>query len=112
MDKLLGKRLNLLNKQSEKLAQAHGEFLLTEAGKDSLKAELFLAQPADLSQKDREARALSDEKWRIFMRHLAEKETAFHFEKRRYSILENAYYGELATYKNEMSLISKEKINP
>lgn len=110
MDKLLADRLNLLNKQNDKLKQAEGEFLLLDAEKDSFKATLFLVSMGE-SVKEREAKAMASSEYSSFMKALAEKENAFHHERRRYSILENAFYAELSTFKNEMQLIKKEGIN-
>lgn len=109
MDSALGSRLNLLNAQNEKLEHAEGAYRLHEAKRKTLEATIFMASTGS-SVKDREAMVHSDVEYMKFMKELADFETKYNFERRRFDILQNAFYSEMATYKREAGLIQKEGI--
>lgn len=107
MDSLLASRLNNLNDQNDKLRQAEGEYLLKEAKRKTMEADILLTTMAS-NVAERQAKVHINEDYIVFMKELADLETKFNFEKRRYEILTNAFYSEHSTYKREMSLINNE----
>ncbi len=107
VDSVLGSRLNLLSAQNDKLHQVEGGYLLQEAKRKTMEATIFMTASGG-SVKDRESMVHADVEYVKFMEELSKMESRFNFEKRRYEILLNAYYGELACYKREMGLIQKE----
>lgn len=110
MDSVLAGRLNNLNAQNEALRQAEGEYLLKEAKRKTMEADLYReTQEGSQVTKMMEVYRMGD--YKDFVEELAKLEEKFNFEKRRYSILENAFYAENSTFKNEMQLIKKESIN-
>lgn len=109
MDSLLAKRLNYLNDQNEALKLAEGQYLLHEAKRKTMEAKIFAAAQGS-SVKDREAFVHTDHEYIEFMKELAELETKFNFEKRRFDILTNAFYSEHSTFKREVGLIQKEGV--
>ena len=106
MDSVLADRLNKLTAQNKRLRDAEELFLELEANKKPLLAQLILKSPGK-SFAEREAQALASEDWINFIKFHVMKETEFNFEKRKYAILEQAYYAELNTYKREDALIKR-----
>lgn len=111
MDDLLRNALNRLSAQNDKLKEAEKLYLELEAHKKVLLSQLILKQGLGKSHADKETRAQVTEDWIDFVQGLAEAETNFNNEKRKYSIYENAYYAELATYKREVDVIKKQGVN-
>lgn len=108
MDDLLRQRLNTLSTQNERLKQAEGEYLLKDAGKKSMEGDVFSLMTAG-SVKEREMMMYASLEYKDFMKELSQAHAKYNYERRRWDILLNAYYGELAQYKKEMDLIKKER---
>ena len=105
MDSILEKRLRNLSTQNDILRQAEGDYLLNDAGKKSMEADIFLLMTGTVAEK--EAKVHASEEYVMYMKALAESQTKFNFERRRYEILNNAFIAELNTYKIESPLIKK-----
>lgn len=108
MDANLLSRLSDLNAQNDFLHQAEGEFRLQDAKKKTIESDIYLITVGG-NVAERQAKVFANEDYASFMKELAQKETAYNHEKRRYDILLNAYFGELAQYKKEMDLIKHQK---
>lgn len=91
--------------QNDILRQIEGEYNLKEAERKPLEATLFLSFDGSVAK--REARAYASIEYQDFMRELAALQTRFHFEKRRFSILESAYLAEHASFNREAKLINR-----
>lgn len=107
MDRVLADALNKLNTQNQKLREVENIFRQLEATSKTLWAQLFLqAQGKNVSE--REAQVASSKDWSDFAKGLAEAESAYNFERRRFEILNNAFIAELNSFKAESALIKKQ----
>jgi hypothetical protein len=106
MDRTLADRLNELWKQSDALKEAEETYLRLEAERKPMLAQLTLGQEGK-SWSEREARALASDDWRRFVGGHVMAETMMNHAKRKYSILEQAYYAEYSTFKIEDRSIKK-----
>lgn len=108
MDQELREKLINLDLQNEILREAEAEFLLKDAGRKPMEADQFLTVVTG-SIAERQAKAHTTEEYIAYVKDLAEVQAKYLFEKRKYSILENAFYAELNTFKREMGLIDKQR---
>ncbi len=106
MDRELADRLNNLNAQNDRMKQAEGEYRFKEAERKSFEAGLILSSTGK-SHAEKSTQAQADQRWHEFQTDLAQLETEFNFQRRRYDILMNAFYAELNTFKREDELIKK-----
>lgn len=107
MDQLLRDALARLEAHSKDLRVSEGLHLQMDASKKPLLAQLTLAETGK-SMAEREAKACASKDWRDFYKGMVQAECDYNYQKRRYSILENAFYAELATYKSELKMITKQ----
>lgn len=106
MDSTLAERLNKLNEQNDILSRKERIFLGLDANKKVMAAQLFLkAQGKSVAEK--EAVAFSGEDWQNFVKGLAQVESEYLFERRRFDILEKAFQAEYLTMKRESDIIPK-----
>ena len=106
MDQSLANRLNELWKQNDVLKAAEETYLRLEGERKSLLAQLTLNADGK-SFAEREAKALASSDWKRFVAGHVMAETVMNFEKRKYSILEQAYYAAYSTMKLEDRSIRK-----
>jgi hypothetical protein len=106
MDRSLANRLNELWAQSDQLKDAEREFLTLEANRKPMLAQLTLKAEGK-SFAEREAKALASEDWREFMAGHVAAESAMNHAKRKYEILDKAFYATYATMKTDDRSIKK-----
>jgi hypothetical protein len=106
MDAILSERLNNLSAQNKALEGVEGRYLLKEAGRKTMESDIYLSS-AGGNVAERQAKVHTNPEYRTYMKDLAELQSRFNFEKRKYDILSNAFYSELACYKREMGIIQK-----
>lgn len=106
MDQALANRLNELWKQSDALKNAEEVFLRLDAERKPLLAQLTLKAQGK-SFAEREAKALASDDWRDFIRAHVEAEARLNFEKRKYEILDRAFYAEYSSMKIDDRAIKK-----
>lgn len=111
MDSLLASRLNNLNDQNKLLEHAESAYRLHEAKRKTTEADLFLSIADGGNVAEKQAKVHSNQDYLAFMLELSDLETKFNFEKRRFDILQNAFFAEHSTFKREIGLIQKEGIN-
>lgn len=106
MDQSLANRLNELWKQSDQLKEAEEIYLRLEAERKPMLAQLTI-NAGGKSFAEREAKALASDDWRKFMAGHVAAESAMNYQRRKYAILEQAYYAEYSTFKIEDRAIKK-----
>lgn len=106
MDAILKDRLKRLWEQNDVLKAAEAQYLELEANKKPMLAQLTLAQEGK-SFAEREARAYASADWKQFCAGLVVAESTFNFEKRKFSILENAFFAAHSTFKLDERSIRK-----
>lgn len=110
MDSILAQRLRNLTTQNTTLREAEGEYLLKDAGKKTMEAEIFLTVITG-TVAEREAKTYTTEEYKTYMRELSELHARYMFERRRFDILDKAFIAELNTYKIDNSLINRKNPN-
>lgn len=106
MDDRLKQRLTRLWEQNDQLKEAEALYLELEANRKPLYSQLFLhAEGKNVAEK--EARAYDSKDWRDFMAGLIAAESAFNYEKRKFGILENAFFAEHSSFKLDERSIRK-----
>lgn len=106
MDVTLKTRLTRLWEQNDVLKAAELLYLELEANKKPLLAALTIKAQGK-SHAEREALALSSDDYKNLLAALVQAETAFNFEKRKFSILENAFFAAHSSYKLDERSIRK-----
>ena len=106
MDRTLADRLNDLWKQSDALKTAEEIYLRLEAERKPMLAQLTISQEGK-SFAEREAKALASDDWRKFMGGHVAADSMFNFERRKFEILEKAFYASHATMKVDDRAIRK-----
>lgn len=107
MDATLKERLTRLWEQNDVLKEAEGLYLELEANKKPLLAALTIAAEGK-SHADREAQALSSVEYKSLLTALVQAEKQFNFEKRKFGILENAFFAAHSTFKLDDRSIRKQ----
>lgn len=110
MDDLLKKALRRLDDVSEELRKSEHLYLELEANRKPMLAKLTVESPGK-SHAERETLAYQKKEWTDFAKGLALAESDFNYAKRKYSILENAFFAELAGFKREIGIIKKHGIH-
>lgn len=111
MDSLLGMRLNNLNDQNKILEHAEGSFLLQEAELEALGESIFLSNADYGNVAERKAIVRTNPDYTALVAVVIDLKKKFNFEKRRFDILQNAFFAEHSSFKREAGLIQKEHIN-
>lgn len=88
------------------LKRAEESYLEMEANKKPMLAQLTLTAEGK-SFAEREAKALASDDWKRFSMGLVAAESQFNFEKRKFSILENAFFAAHSSYKLDERSIRK-----
>ncbi len=107
MDSRLHEQLEKLDEHIKRLFLTEKEFLVLDATKKSLLAELT-RQADGKSHAERESIALSSQDWKDFAIGHANKEAEFNREKRRYELLVHAFNAAYSTMKIEAQMIKKQ----
>lgn len=95
----LAKCLTDLKKQSVKLREVEGLYLKAKATEDTNFAQLFLKTVGSVEARKNEVYASKE--WIDFALALAGALTELNWEKRRYDVLQMAFYAQLNTLKAE-----------
>jgi hypothetical protein len=107
MDDRLYVRLEKIEESIETLRKVERAFLMLEANKKVLAAQLYLkAEGKNVAEK--EAQAFSTNDWINFSKGLAEAESAFNHERRMYELRLKAYDAEHLTLKTETPAIRRQ----
>ncbi len=106
MDDSLRDRLIKIDEQTKKLYEVERMFLLLDAHKRVLAAELFIkAEGKNVAEK--EALVYSSQDWINFSKGLAEAESSFNYEKRQYELKLKAFDACYLSYKQEGAAIRR-----
>lgn len=98
IDRSLAECLNELWAQNEVLKSAERLYLELEGNKKSMLAQIT-ARMDGKSHAEKETKALASQDWRDFVSGHVEAETAFNYERRKFDILDKAFYAAHSSYK-------------